>query len=84
MTHDLNPAIPNGMTEVTPEEFFKILYSDRRDIMPDIGEPNFTIWRVVQTRQPWGFSTPGWKYPDRQAKRYAVNSRLISRLTRES
>jgi hypothetical protein len=54
---------PDGMKEVSKDEFFEALYSDKRDIMPSVSEsPNYSVWMTPQ-RNVWGYSYPGWKYP---------------------
>jgi hypothetical protein len=63
-------TLPNGMVIVTKEHFFHALYSDPRDIMPKHDSPVFTTWET-RGRQLWGWSTPGWKYPNAE-KVYAI------------
>lgn len=57
------------MMEVTQEEFYKRLYADKRDIMPD-AEEHVTYWKI-RGKQVWGVSTPGWKNPAAN-KTYAI------------
>ena len=55
--------VPDGMKEVTKDEFFEALYADKRDIMPSVSEsPNYSVWMTPQ-RNVWGYTYPGWKYP---------------------
>jgi hypothetical protein len=62
------PPIPVGM------KFHRLLAADKRDIMPTVESPDYTPWRIVSTRETWGWSVPGWKYPgDPQV--YAVRKR---------
>jgi len=63
-------TIPQGMIEVSKDEFFAALYADKRDIMPSVSQPNVTTWET-KTRQVWGWSLPGWKNPS-DAKVWAI------------
>ncbi|WP_443698980.1 hypothetical protein [Pseudomonas sp.] len=59
----MSVAIPNGMKEVSKEQFFEALYADKRDIMPNVSESeNYSVWQTWD-RIVWGYSYPGWKYP---------------------
>lgn len=62
---------PEGMTEVTHDEFFAALKADPRDIMPQHDNPTFTNWEVVHGRKLWGWSYPGWKNVG-ETERYAI------------
>lgn len=66
------PPVPHGMTVVTEQEFFRLLYADPRDIMPTLRHPDSTTWEVVATRARWGWSTPGWKTVGSHPRVYAV------------
>lgn len=66
------PSVPAGMVEVSKEEFFTLLYADKRDIMPAHNDPSCTVWRVVATHARWGWDAPGWKVPRAHAPIYAV------------
>lgn len=59
---------PDGMKEVSKDKFFEALKADKRDIMPSASEsPNYSVWSD-KSRNVWGYSYPGWKYPrDEQA-----------------
>jgi hypothetical protein len=65
-TPEIQP--PRGMTSVTKDEFFALLKTDPRDIMPR-SLPDHSTWET-RDREVWGWSSPGWKY--RGAQRYAV------------
>lgn len=67
------PSVPAGMVPVTREEFFDLLKADKRDIMPRNSAETFTSWEVAHTREVWGWSTPGWKYPG-DPHRYAIKA----------
>ncbi|MNF13296.1 hypothetical protein D3C80_2150870 [compost metagenome] len=55
--------VPNGMKEVSREEFFEALYADKRDIMPSVSESeDYSVWSD-KSRNVWGYTYPGWKYP---------------------
>ena len=58
--HQTGFAIPSGIVEVTKDEFFAALYADKRDIMPNIDNPDFTVWQD-STRKVFGRTLPGWK-----------------------
>lgn len=58
------PTIPEGMREVTKEEFYAALMAETRDIMPRCASPEFTVWELQRTRAIWGWSAPGYKYPN--------------------
>ena len=62
---------PEGMIEVTQQEFFARLRADGRDIMPNHSATDFTRWEVVATRALWGWSTPGWRNPSSK-RSYAI------------
>jgi hypothetical protein len=62
--------IPEGMQVVTKREFFARLYADKRDIMPRSFRDH-TIWEVVASRKPWGWSSHGW-VGGRLPKQWAV------------
>jgi hypothetical protein len=66
------PTIPEGMVEVTKEQFFALLGADKRDIMPTTEAPEFTPWRVLATRERWGWTLPGWRSPWNCPRVYAV------------
>lgn len=70
-------AIPDGFVEVSRDRFFAMLYADKRDIMPNNESPTSTFWRVVRTRDAWGWSAPGWSNP-RDPKMYAVRREVKS------
>ncbi len=53
-------AIPDGMVEVSKNEFFEALKADPRDIMPHALNPCFSTWET-KDRQLWGITAPGWK-----------------------
>lgn len=54
---------PEGMKQVSKEEFFDALYADKRDIMPSIAESDkYSVW-MTTSRYVWGYSYPGWKNP---------------------
>jgi len=77
-------AIPEGMTEVTRDEFFAALRSEPRDIMPKLTAPDFTSWEGNHTREPWGWSFPGWKNTRRDdgtpnADHWAVLTTVLDR-----
>ena len=65
---------PANMTAVTQDQFFALLYADRRDIMPRNHNREFTTWEVVATRAVWGWSTPGWASAHGTPKAYAVRT----------
>jgi hypothetical protein len=69
---DVSP-IPDGMTEVTCDEFHAWLSSDKRDIMPSVSRPDVTLW---QTREQSvvGVSYPGWRNPSAPKKHALLNS----------
>ncbi len=53
--------IPEGFKPVSYEEFFELLYADKRDIMPSVQEsPYYSVWMTPQ-RYVWGYTYPGWK-----------------------
>lgn len=54
--------IPEGMQQVTEQQFFAALYRDPRDIMPSHRMPEHTTWET-KDREVWGWSTPGWRNP---------------------
>lgn len=73
-------TIPEGMREVTKEEFFRLLYAactPTRDIMPSTRNREFVSWED-KSRTVWGWSFPGWgnRYDDetkeKNESRYAV------------
>lgn len=57
---------PSGMKEVTKEGFFEALKAEEkkgRDIMPSVSESeNYSVW-CDKSRNVWGYTYPGWKYP---------------------
>jgi len=55
-------TIPESMKIVSKDAFFKLLYADPRDIMPNNQHPDYTSWETKQ-RTTWGISLPGWKHP---------------------
>jgi hypothetical protein len=62
---------PQGMKEVSREQFFEALYADKRDIMPSVSEsPDYSVWMTPQ-RSVWGYTYPGWKYPQEE-KHYFI------------
>lgn len=62
-------AIPPGMVEVTEAEFFRLLYADPRDILP---QRNSCYWETKE-RLVWGWASPrrGWNDPS-NPRRWAV------------
>lgn len=64
--------VPQGMTEVTHDEFYALLYADPRDIMPSNTQPLFTTWET-RHREVWGWTAPGWRNPG-EPRVYAVRS----------
>lgn len=64
-------VIPEGFEEVSKDEFFKLLYADKRDIMPSVAESDkYSVWMTPQ-RWVWGYTYPGWRNP-RDKKAYLV------------
>jgi hypothetical protein len=55
-TPDAEPEVPAGFVEVTKDQFFDALKADHRDIMPTTESPNCSWWRVVWTREAWGWT----------------------------
>lgn len=51
------------MRKVTMHEFFSAMHADPRDIMPTTDGELETFWRVVNGRNLWGKTIPGWKNP---------------------
>jgi hypothetical protein len=64
--------IPDGMKEVSKEDFFEHLKADKRDIMPSTMAENYSWWKVVSSQQIWGWTWPGWKNSGEGEKRYAI------------
>lgn len=62
------------MRVTTKDRFFAALKADSRDIMPDHSAPDFTLWRVVWTREVWGRTEPGWKNAGLVPPTYALAS----------
>lgn len=52
-------AIPSGMTEVTREEFWRNVMSEKLDVMPS-PERLQTHWMVNGTTRRWGWSSCGF------------------------
>jgi hypothetical protein len=50
---------PTGFNLVTRDEFYKLLYADKRDIMPTVKDPESTTWET-RDGYVWGWSWPGW------------------------
>ena len=69
------PTPPAGFRTVTKAEFFAALAADRRDTMPTTEARLFTPWRVVHTREVWGWSAPGWAGPCGTPKVFAIKAR---------
>lgn len=67
------PPPPEGMTEVTSEQFFALLHAEKRDIMPSHAHRTFTTWESTG-REVWGWSAPGWSNPGEHGPAYAVRS----------
>ena len=70
----MSEPVPAGMVAVSQKEFFSQLYADKRDIMPSLEHPTYTLWKSVHPQDIFGWSFPGWKYPG-QPKQYAVRVR---------
>lgn len=66
--------IPAGFREVSQIEFFAALAADRRDIMPTTEARTFTPWRVVATREMWGWSSTGYASPYGTPKVFALRA----------
>lgn len=66
------PTPPDGFQVVTKEAFFTALAADRRDIMPTTEARTFTPWRVVSSREMWGWSSRGYVSPYRVPEVYAI------------
>lgn len=58
------------MKQVTQDEFYRILYADKRDIVPSVREERVTIWES-RSREVFGVSYPGWRNPG-DDKRYYI------------
>lgn len=70
---DPNPTMPTDMVEVTKEQFFQLLFADKRDIMPNTDHCYFTNW-CTTSREVWGWNSSGWRTPfTSPPPRYAVN-----------
>ena len=54
--------IPENMRRVTKDEFWKAVLAETRNIHPR-SEPDYTEWTVVGTRQVWGWTSYGYKFP---------------------
>jgi hypothetical protein len=62
--------IPQGLRQVSHDEFFKLLHADKRDIMPRHSLPDYTTWETLD-RTVIGWTFPGWKDPGNPNKLYA-------------
>ena len=65
-----NPTVPQGFRTVPREEFFRLLYADKRNIMPSVRHPDYTTWET-SARGVIGWTFPGWKDPGNPNKLYA-------------
>lgn len=63
---------PEDMVVVSKQEFFELLYANKRDIMPNNNRRESTDW-TTPARSVWGWSTPGWASPYGTASSYAVS-----------
>lgn len=71
MDDNETPSIPAGMVQVTEDQFFALLYADKRDIMPKLHCPFQTTWET-KDRFIWGWHSPGWKNRGAAPRVYAV------------
>lgn len=76
MTTENQISQPNGMVEVTKEQFFAALDADARDIMPSVAEPYTTRWET-KSRELWGWNPTGWKGPFGQEEKYFIYPKSI-------
>jgi hypothetical protein len=70
-----DPWPPEGMVEVTQDEFFVALRRDRRDVMPRLEDPFSSTWRDTQGVLV-GRTVPGWKNPGPES-RYALMRSVV-------
>lgn len=61
---------PAGMRVVSREEFWSLVMSEKRDVMPR-SERDHTVWQFNQTQRPWGWCSEGF-VPSGTAPVYAV------------
>ena len=62
--------IPAGMREVSKDEFWALVMSEKRDVMPR-SERNHTDWYFNHTQQSWGWCSEGYM-PSGETPVYAV------------
>lgn len=79
MTDPNEPVLPTGFTEVTEGEFFERLKADKRDIMPTTEAHFHTPWRVVATREMWGWASKGWQSKHGTPERFAIASQYMGK-----
>lgn len=69
--NNFDGVLKQGFIEVSQEEFWELVLSERRSIHPK-PEKYITIWRFTKgDKNVWGLSTPG--YLCIGAKRYALS-----------
>lgn len=61
-TAEESSAVPNGMTEVSREEFWAAVHATELNVHPS-SERHQTYWAVVGTRLLWGWSSRGFAGP---------------------
>lgn len=66
----MSEQVPDGFAKVSTEEFYRRLYADPRDIMPNHTKRDYTTWET-KSREVWGWSEPGWANPGGR-KQYAI------------
>lgn len=76
------PRPPDGMVAVGQDEFFALLSSEPRDVMPVHIEPEWTTWETP-SRYLWGWSAPGWRNSGAHAPTYAVASEVTARTSNQ-
>lgn len=64
----LNPTtkdssvVPHGMRQVTREEFWRAVMSERRNIHPR-PDKHHTEWTLIPSQQMWGWTSRGYVGP---------------------
>ncbi len=61
--------MPEGMREVSHEEFWRLVMSEKRDIHPS-SQPRYTEWFVVGTRRMWGWTSGGYSNSGRPGDKH--------------